>query len=542
MRPDDTKPDDVATLRRQAEEALRAQPARSNGSLSHDEALALVHELQVHQIELELQNEELVRTRREAEALRDRYADLYDFAPVGYFTLDEAGAVREANLAGAVQLGVDRESLVGAGFATSLDPDSRPGFAAFCARILAGGTTGTCDVSFAARAGRGAWYAQLRGRADAAGAAVFLRLVATDITERRRAEEALRESEAKYRSLVDDDITGVFISAFDGQLLDCNPAFARMFGFPSVDEARSSGITGTYDIPAERTALLDRLRRERRIEKDERFRRRRDGTVIHVVENIVGEFDGADNLARIKGYVVDDTQRYRAEEELRRSNEELQRFAYVASHDLQEPLRTIVSFSQLLERRCRGQLGPEADEYVAFIVAGGIRMQALIRDLLRLSRIETEAQPPVAISAGAVVADAVSTLGAPIGETGATVSVGPMPTVMADPGQIEQVFVNLIGNAIKYRSPERPPEIGISAEREGRFWRFAVADNGIGIGAEYFDRIFVIFQRLHTRDEYEGTGIGLAVARKIVERHGGRIWVESTPGEGTTFLVTLPAA
>jgi PAS domain S-box-containing protein len=542
MRPDDTEPDDAATLRRQAEEALRAKPARSNGSLSHDEALALVHELQVHQIELELQNEELARTRREAEALRDRYADLYDFAPVGYFTLDAAGAVREANLAGAVQLGVDRESLVGAGFATFLDPDSRPGFAAFQARILAGGTTETCDVSFAARPGHGAWCAQLRGRADAAGAAVFLRLVVTDITERRRAEDTLREGEAKYRKFFDDDISGDFVSTVDGQLLDCNPAFARMFGFASVEEARSSDIMMTYEAPADREVLLDRLRRERRIESDERFRRRRDGTLIHVVENIIGEFDGAGDLVRIRGYVMDDTERHRAEEELRRSNEELQRFAYVASHDLQEPLRTIVSFSQLLERRCRGQLGPEADEYIAFIIEGGVRMQALIRDLLQLSRIETEAQPLVSIGAGAMVADAVSTLEAPIRETGATVSVGPMPTVMADPRQLEQVFVNLVGNAIKYRSPERPPEIGISAEREGRFWRFAVEDNGIGIEDEYFDRIFVIFQRLHTREEYEGTGIGLAVVRKIVERHGGTVRVESTPGEGSTFFFTLPAA
>ncbi len=529
-------------LRRRAEAAVTTHADRPESPLSHDDVLALVHELQVHQVELELQNEELERTRQEAEALRDRYADLYDFAPIGYFTLDAAGVIREANLAGAVQLGVDRESLVGAGFATFLDPDSHPGFAAFCARVLAGGTTETWEVPFAARAGHEAWHAQLRARADAAGAAVFLRLGVTDITDRRRAEDALRESEAKYRGLVDDDITGIFISAFDGRVLDCNPAFARMFGFGSVDEARSSGVTGIYASPADRAALLDRLRRERRIEKDERFRRRRDGTMIHVVENIVGEFDAADNLVRIKGYVVDDTQRYRAEEELRRSNEELQRFAYVASHDLQEPLRTIVSFSQLLERRCRGQLGPEADEYIAFIVEGGVRMQALIRDLLQLSRIETEAQPPVSIGAGAVVADAVSTLEAPIREIGATVLIGPMPTVVADPRQLEQVFVNLIANAIKYRSPKRPPELRVSAEREGRFWRFAVEDNGIGIEEEYFDRIFVIFQRLHTREKYEGTGIGLAVVRKIVERHDGRVWVESTPGEGSTFFFTLPAA
>ena len=169
-------------------------------------------------------------------------------------------------------------------------------------------------------------------------------------------------------------------------------------------------------------------------------------------------------------------------------------------------------------------------------------MQRLIEDLLQLSRVETKARPLAPTDAGEVVADALRLMETSIREVGATVTVGPLPTVMADAAQLSQVLTNLVGNALKYRRPDVPPEVGISAERAGRFWRFAVADNGIGIEAEYFDRIFVIFQRLHTRDEYEGTGIGLAVVRKIVERHGGRIQVESTPGEGSTFFFTLPAA
>ena len=229
-------------------------------------------------------------------------------------------------------------------------------------------------------------------------------------------------------------------------------------------------------------------------------------------------------------------------DDLQRSNEELQRFAYVASHDLQEPLRSIISFTQLLERRYKGRLDADADEFIAFIVEGGNRMQRLIEDLLQLSRVETKARPLVPTNTGEVVADVLQLMEASIREAGATVEVGDLPTVMADAAQLAQVFTNLVGNALKYRRPDVPPEVRISAERAGRFWRFAVADNGIGIEAEYFDRIFVIFQRLHTREEYEGTGIGLAVVRKIVERHGGRIWVESTPGEGSTFFFTLQAA
>jgi light-regulated signal transduction histidine kinase (bacteriophytochrome) len=231
----------------------------------------------------------------------------------------------------------------------------------------------------------------------------------------------------------------------------------------------------------------------------------------------------------------------RYSDQLKSSNEELQRFAYVASHDLQEPLRSIISFTQLLERRYRGKLDEDADEFIGFIVEGGNRMQRLIEDLLQLSRVETKAKPLSPTDAAEVVADALRLMETPIREAEATVTVEPLPTVMADAAQLAQVFTNLVGNALKYRRPDVPPEVRISAEREGRFWRFFVEDNGIGIEAEYFDRIFVIFQRLHTRDEYEGTGIGLAVVRKIVERHGGRIGVESTPGEGSTFTFTLPA-
>ncbi len=245
--------------------------------------------------------------------------------------------------------------------------------------------------------------------------------------------------------------------------------------------------------------------------------------------------------------VEDVTERVKADgqlriyaEALRESNEDLQRFAYVASHDLQEPLRSIVSFSQLLERRCRSELGTEAIEYLDFIIDGGRRMQALIQDLLVYSRVVTTGRQLEPTDTGTVVADVTRSLSASIEETGTVVTAGQLPTVRGDPSQIHQIFANLVGNAIKYRSPERPPKVRITAGREEGLWRFAVQDNGIGIEPEYHDRIFEVFQRLHTHNEYEGTGIGLAVVKRIVERHGGRCWLESTPGEGSTFFFTLP--
>ncbi len=234
--------------------------------------------------------------------------------------------------------------------------------------------------------------------------------------------------------------------------------------------------------------------------------------------------------------------RQRYAERLEQSNEELERFAYVASHDLQEPLRSIVSFSQLLERRCKGQLGQDADDYIGFIIEGGNRMQALIQDLLDFSRVESAARPLEPTDAGEVVGAVVRSMDAALAEADATVTVGGMPLVMADAVQLERVFSNLLGNAIKYRRPDVPLEVAIAARRTDGMWEISVRDNGIGIEAEHHDRIFEMFRRLHTHDEYGGTGIGLAVVKKIVERHGGRVRVESTPGEGSTFFFTLPAA
>ncbi len=281
----------------------------------------------------------------------------------------------------------------------------------------------------------------------------------------------------------------------------------------------------------------------------DRIVRRSDGAVRHVYERCTHSRDTDGRIVRSDGTVHDITEWKEAEEtlkryaaELERSNEELQRFAYVASHDLQEPLRSIISFSQLLERRYKGRLDQDADDYIAFIVEGGNRMQTLIQDLLAVSRVTTKAAPIVETDAGTVIAGVVCDLADAIATATATITVGPMPRVMADPAQLEQVFANLIGNAIKYRRPDVPPEIEVSARDEGPMVEFAVRDNGIGIEEEYFGQIFEMFRRLHTHDEYEGTGIGLAVVRKIVERHGGEVRVESTPDVGSTFFFTLPAA
>jgi PAS domain S-box-containing protein len=234
-------------------------------------------------------------------------------------------------------------------------------------------------------------------------------------------------------------------------------------------------------------------------------------------------------------------------EALSRSNAELEQFAYVASHDLQEPLRMVASYTQLLQRRYEGKLDAQADKYIHFAVDGAQRMQALINDLLALSRVGTQGRPFAPVDTAQTLQRVLGWLARALEESGGTVEAGPLPVVRGDAGQLEQLFQNLVANALKFRRPAERPVVRVTAERRdegtaGAAWEFAVADDGIGFEPEFAEQIFVVFQRLHTRTEFPGTGVGLAIVKKIVERHGGRVWAEGTPGAGATFRFTLPDA
>jgi PAS domain S-box-containing protein len=269
------------------------------------------------------------------------------------------------------------------------------------------------------------------------------------------------------------------------------------------------------------------------------FTQRKDGTQVPVEIGLspLELPDGPHTLASI----IDVTERKRIDDDLRRSNADLEQFAYIASHDLQEPLRMVASYTDLLAQRYREHLDERSQKYMHYITDGAKRMQRLVADLLSYSRVGSHGIQLRPVSAAAVVESVLASLGPLIRETGATIEVGALPVIMADEVQLMQLLQNLIGNAIKFRAA-RAPHVAIAAVERVDRWQFAVRDNGIGIDMRFAERIFQMFQRLHDKERYAGSGIGLSIAKRIVERHGGRIWLESTVGEGTTFFFTLPAA
>jgi PAS domain S-box-containing protein len=369
-----------------------------------------------------------------------------------------------------------------------------------------------------------------------------------DITERKQVEAALRESEERFKALVQHAVDLTTIVDMDGTIRYSSPAIERMGGYlpDELVGVRMADLVHPDDLASMTQKHLERLANPGvPVLGTARFRHR-DGS-WRCIEGYGTNY--LDNPA-IRGIVFnsrDVTEQKLAEvelaqraEELARSNEELQRFAYVASHDLQEPLRMVASYTQLLQRRYADKLDGDANEFIEYAVDGARRMQQLIKDLLEYSRVGTRGKELQAVDVASVLDDALANLQAAILDAGADVRYGPSPVALADASQLTQVFQNLIGNAIKFRGADAP-RVDVNAVRAGSEWLFSVADNGIGVEPRYAERIFAIFQRLHTREEYSGTGIGLAICKKIIERHGGRIWVESRPGAGATFSFTLPA-
>ena len=366
---------------------------------------------------------------------------------------------------------------------------------------------------------------------------------------RRAADKVLAQMEGRYRGLLEAAPDAMVVVNQSGEIVLLNVQAEKQFGYRR-DELLGQKVTNIIPDGFAARLIADDLRSEEDALAQqigtgiELTARRKDGSAFPI-EIMLSPMESAEGTL-VTAAIRDISARKKCEvdllqkvAELNRSNEELGQFAYIASHDLQEPLRMVASYTQLLSRRYKGKLDSDADEFIAFAVDGASRMQRLIQDLLAYSRVGTQGSDLRDISSEDALRQALINLRGAIKESGALVTHDPLPAVLADETQLTQLFQNLVGNAIKYQNPGVPKVHITAAMSGGKKWTFSVRDNGLGIDPQYFEKIFGMFQRLHKREEFAGTGIGLAICKKIVEQHGSHISIESRPGQGSTFRFAL---
>ena len=501
-----------------------------------------------------------ITERKQAEETVRRLAEVVQSSHDAIIATTPAGEITAWNGGAAELYGYLPEEVTGQGLELVIPPEHAAEDARLLSRAFAGRRLEDHETEHRRKDGSlvpvSVTVSPMRdSRRAIVGASVIVR----DRTERKRAEEAMREVQEAFRRAFEDAPIGMALfgvaAADRARLLQVNHSLCEITGLAAreLEAVTLDQITHPYDLDTEQP-LLERLLSGDipNYQLEKRFLRG-DGKTVWVVFNASTVHDSSGRLLYGIAQVQDITRRKQTEDrlakvaaelehratELERSNADLQEFAYVASHDLSEPLRMVSSYVQLLARRYGGRLDSDADEFIAFAVDGVNRMQRLIDDLLAYSRAGTQEYRIGPVDCGELVRDTLAGMQTTVTESGATVVVGDLPTVRGDEGQLRQLFQNLIGNGIKFRGDD-PPRVEVAAEREGAAWRFSVADNGIGIDPRHAERIFSVFKRLHTRDKYAGSGVGLSICKRIVERHDGRIWVEQSELGGSRFCFTIP--
>jgi PAS domain S-box-containing protein len=492
--------------------------------------------------------------RKESEA---RYRGLLEAAPDAMVVVNAAGEIVLLNVQAEKQFGYRRDELVGQQV-RNIIPEG------FAERLIADGTRSAADA-LAQQIGTGIELLALRKDGSefpieimlsplGAGDEILVTAAIRDISVRKAAATHLAHMEQRYRGLLEAAPDAMVVVNGAGEIVLLNAQAENQFGYRR-DELLGQQVKNIIPDGFAERLIADGLRSAADALAQqigtgiELTARRKNGTEFPI-ELMLSPLESIDGIL-VTVAIRDISARRKADadllakvDELKRSNEELQQFAYVASHDLQEPLRMVASYTQLLSRRYKGRLDADADDFIAFAVDGANRMQRLIQDLLEYSRVGTKGRELASTSSENALKQALLNLRGAIENSCAIVTHDSLPMVRADEMQLVQLFQNLVGNAIKYQSPGVAglPRVHVAAAAQRGKWLFSVQDNGLGIEAKYFDKIFGMFQRLHKRDEFAGTGIGLAICRKIVARHGGDISVQSQPGHGSTFMFSLPAS
>jgi two-component system, chemotaxis family, sensor kinase Cph1 len=560
--------EDKKKLRKKAELELSNQlehPDQKSDS-NKDE---LIHELRVHQVELEIQNEELREAQCKLEDSQHKYFDLYNFAPDGYFTLNKDGIILEVNLAGATLLGEGRKDLYESAFIRFIDPDYRNNFHHHLLNFSEDpNIKQTLEIKLI-KSDKTSFYANLEimNIRDSNGNFKEYRIAVTDISALKNTEEALKESEERYREIfVNNPAAMILVDLTTGNIIDANPAASSFYGYDldNLIKMKISDIN-VYDGILEEMQMAgstqkNRLILEHRLSNG-KIRNvdvqsgligdKNENVLCSIIQDITAQKNAENALADHNASISEklnieknyhESAEIRLEElttTLEISNRALEQFAYVSSHDLREPLRMITSFLQLLKKRYENDLDEDAHDFINYAVEGAKRLDMMLNDLLEYSKIGIQESQMKYLHSEKIVEQALNNLKTQIQNNNAEITYDSLPIIYANEYQMIQLFQNLISNGIKFHG-ENDPNIHISVKKKDEEYVFAVKDNGIGIKEQHLKKIFTIFQRLNQRQQYNGSGIGLAITQRIIQEHGGIMWATSNSGRGSTFYFTIP--
>lgn len=535
-------------IRKKAEQMLK-QKSQNN---SQD---AILHELQVHQIELELQNEELLKTQQNLEELKDKYFQLYHFAPFGYVTIDQDNQILEINQKALELLDIGREKALQKKITHWILPDYQDSFYFYLQGIRENKKLMPIEIGF--RRSQAILYVKIEAlkhpiRED------YFNLSFVDISDLKEKQALLEKKNQEFSSILDSFPSALFLVDSQANILHMNEVAKNMQNnyvpkasllgnylncIYSIKDSRGCGFSNQCQKCVIRNVIKQTLEKKEGIKNVETiFLLKQEEKLVERYFYLSSAFLFYENKECVLLNIQDISDLKITQKKLKNSNDDLMQFAYLISHDLKEPLRMINSFLGLIKKNISEEIktNKEIQEYIDFTMAASLRLNQMIQGLLEYSKMEVMPKANYSVDLEEVYQIVYANLELLIQETGASIKKDRLPTVIAEKSQMISLFQNLLSNALKYRKKEVTPVIEIRVEEFENEFLFSIQDNGIGFDMAFQDKIFKIFQRLHNREEYEGTGIGLALCKKIVERYEGRIWAESEIGKGSTFYFTLP--